>query len=99
MRQIRLSRVLAPKRMTMSCESAFSSYLIAQEMLQTCLDHVSGYASSVGARLPERPMMVVSGDVNSWRRYVAEVEVASTRLRAALDEYLEAAKSHAGTEP
>lgn len=78
----------------MSCDGAYQQYLQAQEALTTCVARIRDYAEMAGGKLGENPMMLVGGDVASWKRYADEAERAARALRDALERYLEQAQKH-----
>ncbi len=78
----------------MSCEPARQEYSEALGALTKICDRLGDYAIRVGEKLAEKPLLLVSGEVNSWQRFSAEARIAAERHAEALDRYLAAALNH-----
>ncbi len=79
----------------MSCEPSFIAYQEAHAALAGRLKSLAGFEETLGGKLGTQPMLLVGGELASWRRYAQETEIAATNLRAALDAYIAAAGDHA----
>ena len=71
----------------MSCQDAHTDYVDSLATLRKLCDVLDGYAHQIGEQLGERPMLLVGGEVNSWRRYAKEAEIAAQRQSAALERW------------
>jgi hypothetical protein len=82
---------------SMACEQPLDAYRNAITDLRSLVARLEEYANTVGASVAERPMALLSGEVNSWRRYAAEAGQAAVRQQQVLESFLEAALNHEGT--
>ncbi|MBI2724417.1 MAG: hypothetical protein HYX50_05070 [Chloroflexi bacterium] len=83
----------------MTCQDAWAAYQKALANYTSITDKLKDYAARIGSVLMSRPQLLLGGEVNSWQRYSREAEHAAVEHHAALERYLEAARTHTNGDP